>query len=108
MCGGFCVASTGVVSARWAGPPSATNRPSSGGSVGDGRKKKKSAPAAANDSVCGRKRFERATAPGSHLGSARPDARAPILLQLEVPFGDGGYHHLEFLFPALSGQHQGP
>jgi len=69
---------------------------------------KKSAATGPNGSVCGREWLERAAAPGSHLGTARPDSGAAILVQLEVPFGQGGHHDLEFLFPAFPRQHQGP
>src|SRR3974390_1237000 len=48
---------------------------------------KKSPAGATHHSVCRRKRSERTTTPGSHLGSPRPNSRAAVFVQLEVPFG---------------------
>lgn len=62
---------------------------------------KKSAAAAANHSVCGCERFERTTAPGAHLGAARPASRAVIFVQLEVSVGYGRDHELDPLFSAF-------
>jgi transposase len=66
---------------------------------------KKNAPAGPNHSFCGRKRIERAASSGPDLVAAGPDSGPAIFLQLEVPFGHGGHHYLEFLLPALPRQH---
>src|SRR5216683_7430188 len=69
---------------------------------------KKSAQRAAHHRLHRRKRAERATPSGAHLGPARTDPSAAISFQLEGALGRRWHHVVELLFPALPKHHSRP
>jgi len=73
------------------------------GKSSGGQSLKKSPVEGANHCICGRKRFERTTAPLPHMVASRADSGAPIPLQLEDDFRNSRYHLVDFLLPAVSG-----
>src|ERR1700722_20758511 len=103
MCGGCCGSSAGVANARPDERWNATSEPLRSGSANAGQRLKKSPKPRVRHRLRRRKRTEPETASLPNLGTARPDSRAAVSLQLENLVRDGWCHLVELLLPTVPG-----